>query len=153
MLCAWKGFEISEFGLLLVWMKTKYFSSPCKRPVQHWLSCISGTQLWSRAAKSWGAADWKAKIPVPHGCPAQQPGAGAMSPAAPQMCGRGWGSWEQLRALGREQRCLAEQLPEPDRASKPWPFLISLRIKPHCPGCCFDLCKSALSTQSTSDQR
>lgn len=93
--------KFQNLGFFPVWMKTEYFSTPCKRPVQHWLSCTSWTQLWSWTANSWGAADWKAKIPVPHGHPARQPGAGAISPAAFQMCGRGWGSWGAALSAGQ----------------------------------------------------
>lgn len=47
--------------------------------------------------------------------------------------------WQRLRELGaalrlgREQRCSAEQLPEPDRISKAEPFFISPWLKPLCP--------------------
>lgn len=143
MLCVLKGFEIPEFDLVLVWMKTKCFSSPCKRPVQHWLSCISWTQLWSWTAKAWGAEAGKPKSPCHMGA---LPAARSWS-HLPSSCSDVWQRLRELRAA-----LSAGQGTEPDRASQPWPLLISLWLKPHCPASCFDLCKSALSLQSTSDQ-
>ena len=94
-----QGFWNFWIGLLLVWMETKYAGTPCKRPVQPWSPGCPAPRRTDTAAVLGshcpGAATWKAKVPEPCRRPrkaAQQPEAGAVSPAAQQTCRRRWGS-------------------------------------------------------------
>lgn len=134
MLCAWKGFwnfktwVFSWFGwkLSISALPAKGQSSTgCPAPHGH--SCGAGQptpeELQTGKPKS------QCHMGILHDSQELEPSPQQLSRCVAEAEGAG----EQLWALGREQRCSAEQLPEPGRTSKPRPFFISLWLKPHCP--------------------
>lgn len=125
-------------------MKTKYFgtlqkSSPALKLC---LSCtlLERTQLWSQEADCWGAANWKAKISVPHQCTrkaAQQSRAGAVHQQLVRCATEDEGVGEQLWAFALPSAGWAGSrgtwLRETYRTFRTCPFFISLWLKPNGP--------------------
>lgn len=138
MLCAWKGFEISAFGLFPVWIRLSILAVPAKGQPSTGCPASRG-----------------------HSCGAGQPSPEELQAAGPKsQCHMGaLHSSQELEphpqqllrcvaevegAEGREQRCCQSWTEPPTQGHSSLAF----GSNHTAPGRCFDLCRAALSTQT-----